>query len=233
MNGRISSIIMTLVYLCSCTALRNENNESFEYRTDLIWVNSYKIPCASVGKSDCFLTQVSEMNTPSEQWRPFYNDINNFDFTPGYLYLLKVRIDFKDSIAANGNFYKYTLMEEVSKSKDYSLWLDQKWRFVTIDSDNIAMNQEEDIPTLQFNSTDYVISGTTGCNNFSGTFRPTYINKIKIGPVVATRKMCPDMAHDNAILSNFPEVSEYSIHGDTLRLRNSNGKSLMTLLPIK
>lgn len=48
---------------------------------------------------------------PSTEWQQFNHEIDGFDFTPGYKYLLKVNAD------RDGSSTKYTLLEQVSRTK--------------------------------------------------------------------------------------------------------------------
>ncbi|MGL2993098.1 META domain-containing protein [Flavobacterium sp. TSSA_36] len=75
-------------------------------------------------------------------------------------------------------------------------------------------------PTISFDSYKNSVSGMSGCNNFNGEF--TISGKsIKIDEAMAlTRKMCPDMAGEQAFLETLKKVNAYSVtdQGKTLNL---------------
>lgn len=75
-------------------------------------------------------------------------------------------------------------------------------------------------PTLNFNSLQNNVSGTAGCNNYSGTVT-VEANKIKFGENMAvTKKMCAEgMEGERLFLETLPKINSYSIsEGKTLNL---------------
>lgn len=54
---------------------------------------------------------------PTEDFTNFYTNINGFDYEPGYEYVLKVNAEDIPNPPADGSSVKYTLVEQVSKSK--------------------------------------------------------------------------------------------------------------------
>lgn len=79
--------------------------------------------------------------------------------------------------------------------------------------------------------TDGQVSGTGGCNQYSGTFTVGETNALTIGPIAATEMACaePDL---NEIESNYfaalPLVASYEVEADRLTLRDATGAMQVT-----
>jgi heat shock protein HslJ len=75
-------------------------------------------------------------------------------------------------------------------------------------------------------SEDGSLSGSAGCNNYSGTYEVDGEN-ISIGPLVTTRMACEEpegtMEQESEYLAALETVSTWSIDGDVLDLRTSEG----------
>ncbi|KAG4078386.1 hypothetical protein HA402_013096 [Bradysia odoriphaga] len=54
---------------------------------------------------------------PAEDWRFFYGYIDGFTYEPGYEYVLKVDAEDVPNPPIDGSSVKYTLKEQVSKTK--------------------------------------------------------------------------------------------------------------------
>lgn len=221
-------IVLFSLMIMACTASKNEISDNFQYRVDHMWINSVEAPCASVGKPGCLQTDIVRSNQP-EKWRTFYHDIIGFRYEAGYIYKLKVRVDFADSTSDNQDFLRYTLIEEESKIKDYSLELAGEWSLTTINGDSVFVRDSSYVePYIQFPSDLDRVSGHSGCNNFTGNFNLRFINKLKLGPMISTRKICQDMEVEQQMLAATDQVDEFIIKDDKLALQDYNGKVLMT-----
>jgi len=71
------------------------------------------------------------------------------------------------------------------------------------------------------------LSGSTGCNDFAGTYEQTGAAlTITIGPVTA--KGCPDLAaQEAAVLAALPRTASFTSDGRTLTLLDAQGKELL------
>jgi heat shock protein HslJ len=76
------------------------------------------------------------------------------------------------------------------------------------------------------------ISGSGGCNSYTGTYRETALS-ISIGPVASTRKFCskPDgvMAQEAAFFASLTAASTYTTDGAKLKLRTETGATAVEL----
>ena len=91
-----------------------------------------------------------------------------------------------ESCKPKGNFTETETSQEVTQ-------LNGNWNVIMID--DINLNPEDFIkglPVIKFDTENEMISGNTGCNDFTGD--ATYMgNTIKIGDLIATKIACPDM----------------------------------------
>ncbi|MCV9386333.1 META domain-containing protein [Reichenbachiella ulvae] len=224
----LSNILLLSAILMSCSASKNESSDTFDYRIDHLWINSVQSPCASVGKPSCYQADIVRGNQP-ERWKTFYHDIIGFRYEPGYVYQLKVRVEFTDSTSSEPDFIRYTLIEEEMKQKDYTLDLNGGWNLTTIDGDSIPdFDSTQIAPNIHFSPESGIVSGSSGCNQFSGSFHLSFINKLKLGSMVSTRRMCPDMQIEQDMLGAFQQIDEFIIKDEKLALQDYNGKVLMT-----
>lgn len=85
--------------------------------------------------------------------------------------------------------------------------------------------------TLEFG--DGTISGSTGCNDFSGTYEVDGDSlTIELGPM--TQKACTDtalQAQETAIVERLPKVASYAATDDGLTLNDENGDALLVYAP--
>lgn len=94
------------------------------------------------------------------------------------------------------------------------------WKLTKVEgyTEDVAALQKE--AYVRFNADSARFSGTAGCNRLTGTFISTG-NSIKIGPIAATKMMCPQqfMALEDAFTKALTKVDGYTIAGKKLQLK--------------
>ncbi len=96
----------------------------------------------------------------------------------------------------------------------YSLPLTEtRWQLVRVNATGITPNDNFEIT---FNK-DKSVNGIGACNRFFGKYEADG-GKLKIGPLGATKMMCPDMELENAFLQMLDKIDTYTIDGNTLLL---------------
>ncbi|WP_228441024.1 DUF4377 domain-containing protein [Chryseobacterium phosphatilyticum] len=104
-----SSIKYTLVKQVS-----KVKKETVAANEKTIIVGPQTVDCsAGAGRMKCM--QVKEK--ASESWTNFYSNIEGFTYEPGYEYVLKVKTEKIENPPADASSIKYTLVEQVSKTK--------------------------------------------------------------------------------------------------------------------
>lgn len=79
--------------------------------------------------------------------------------------------------------------------------------------------------TLSFPETGQ-IAGEGPCNRYSGVMTTPY-PWFDAGQVVSTRMACPDLRAETAFFTALSEMTEAEVSGDTLILRNGEGRELV------
>ena len=60
--------------------------------------------------------------------------------------------------------------------------------------------------------------GEAACNHFGGPFTLTATGQLRLGPLVTTRRACPDLATEGRFLKALNQTQHYRISGTTLSL---------------
>lgn len=126
----ISRIIYLFTILCcsaSCNTTRTKienitsakDNKSMEVQ---MYIASEKRSGYGVGPQSCFLIKYK----PEEKWQYFYSDIQDFDYEPGYEYLLLLQRTERENIPQDASKYIYTLKKIISKTATKSNGLPPK-----------------------------------------------------------------------------------------------------------
>ncbi len=95
------------------------------------------------------------------------------------------------------------------------------WVLSTMNGAEAGTLFSEQMPTIDFNFTDSIVYGYSGCNRFTGGFR-LVDGKLQAPHMASTRMACPDMEHEDEFLSVFAgEGAVLSLDkGDMLKLEN-------------
>ena len=175
-------ITVIIVSFMSC-----ESND----KEQTLWVNSARVDCVGVGPMQCFQIKNSE----TEPWSNFYQDIVGFDFEPGYIYKLKVSVKTLDldELPADKSSLEYRLVEVLSKEVDPILSLNDIWVVTEIEGAEVKNINSGELPYLEINTRTMGIMGSDGCNNYRGKIEVLSENKISFGPIMGTKKFCPNM----------------------------------------
>ncbi|GAA3926097.1 META domain-containing protein [Hymenobacter algoricola] len=60
--------------------------------------------------------------------------------------------------------------------------------------------------------------GRAGCNRFSGPYTLSAAGELRLGPLVSTRSVCPDLPTEGTFLQALNQARRYRIRGNTLSL---------------
>ncbi len=76
-------------------------------------IGPYTETCQGFIEQQCYL----EFNTENQAWEFFYESIQGFDFEPGYIYTLKVRLEDRGTEIQDVGRYAYHLVEVIDKEQ--------------------------------------------------------------------------------------------------------------------
>ena len=108
-------LILALLFLSACDAA----NTLFppvrgEEYIEIISIGPYIQTCYGAhGERDCLM----EYNEASGQWEFFYESIQGFDFEPGFIYTLEVRLEDRGPDIQDVGRYAYHLVKIIEKKK--------------------------------------------------------------------------------------------------------------------
>jgi len=85
-------------------------------KTEKLTVASQQGDCIGVAPMKCLLVKKEEQ----VGWEFFYNNIEGFNYEPGYEYVIEVKVDSVQNPAADQSSLKYTLVKEISKDQKTS-----------------------------------------------------------------------------------------------------------------
>ncbi len=201
-------LVLILVSLMSCKSAANKTN---------LWVNSAKVDCVGVGPMQCLQVKFNE----TENWSNFYDAIEGFDYQPGFVYELEVQVDTLDkaNLPADKSIYAYKLLNVVSKKQDAKLRLNDIW--VATHIENKELSRSEPMPQIEISLKTMQLMGTDGCNNIRGAIKTLTDNVISFGPLLGTKKLCPNMTTPNAFNKAFDGVTSYKLDQLELMFFNS------------
>lgn len=169
-----------------------------------LYVAHFRVDCVGVGPMKCL--QVRE--TPEAEWRMFYDRIEGFDYEEGYDYELRVRTEEVENPPADASSIRWILEEVVSKTAASSEAnagagiIAGEW---TLDSfsDEVISNAAADPSgalellasqgggvTIAFMEEGRV-GGSSGCNQYTGSYSIQGGHSLTFGPLAGTRKLCP------------------------------------------
>ena len=106
----ITLILLTLALGCGRDGKIKVGPATDEMIETLI-IGPYTETCQGFIEQQCYL----EFNEESQEWEFFYESIQGFDFVPGYIYTLKVRLEDRGTEIQDVGRYAYHLIEVLSK----------------------------------------------------------------------------------------------------------------------
>ena len=96
-------LILPLLFLSACG----------EEHIEIITIGPYIKRCQGFVEQDCYL----QYNEDAERWEFFYESIQDFDFEPGFIYTLEVRLEDRGTEIQDVGRYAYHLIEVIEKKK--------------------------------------------------------------------------------------------------------------------
>lgn len=105
-------LIFVLLFLSACDG-ENPFSSLFGEHIETITIGPYIKRCQGFIEQDCYL----EYNEDSAQWEFFYESIQGFDFEPGFIYTLEVRLEDRGTEIQDVGRYAYHLVKVIEKEK--------------------------------------------------------------------------------------------------------------------
>ncbi|MEN2283642.1 DUF4377 domain-containing protein [Algoriphagus sp. SE2] len=192
------------------------------------WINSSKKDCVGVGPMSCL--QIQKAKTLEEgNWQFFYDQIQGFDYEPGYIYQIKVKVsDRSTPVPADASSKVYQLVEIMSKEMDENLRITNTWKLLKVgEIENPINKKSNETLIFEFNASEMSFFGDMGCNTVRGKIQSIDSTNIEFGPGASTKMACIDMSVENEILKAITATKTYQIGENQLTLLDDNGAVLM------
>lgn len=107
------------------------------------------------------------------------------------------------------------------------------WNLLKVDDTLFNISKlygyETDKPTLKIEVYKNLISGFSGCNSYDGNVKIEKNKIILTEGIIATEIGCGDNFWENDYFQRLGDIQSYQLMGDTLKLQNSNNKSMIFL----
>ncbi len=103
-----------------------------------------------------------------------------------------------------------------------------EWDIMNVNGENVDARADG---FIGFDQSTNRVYGHTGCNRLMGAYHLDSLNigKMHFAQVSVTRMACPDMSLERNMLDALDKVAGFSKSGDTLELKDADGRSVMTL----
>ena len=121
------------------------------------------------------------------------------------------------------------LMMSCGSAKKSVSIADLAGEWVIVEVNDKAVSAEE-TPFLGFEVNEGQLYGNAGCNSLMANFDLSKTSgELTFDAIGSTKRMCADMATEDAILQALGEVRSFALDGENLKLNNADGKELMEL----
>jgi len=210
----LASALITVLFLFN--SCEGQGADSGDIR--LLEVNSSRVPCTGVAPMSCL--QVRERGTDGD-WTLFYDDIQWFEYEPGYLYVLKLRVEQlqPNEVPADGSSLRYHLISIEEKIPDPLLVLHDIWAVESIEGkplDSVRPGR----PYLELHISRREFMGNDGCLAIRGTIEELNNEVIRFSAPARELdpKDCKGGGPAPAYRDALSQVNRYERKGLTLQL---------------
>ena len=172
--------------------------------TRTLYVAHFRVDCVGVGPMKCLQVR----DTPDAEWSMFYDQIQGFEYEEGYDYQLRVRTEEVENPPADASSIRWILEEVVSKTAASSEAnagagiIAGEWSLVSFSDDVLSTAATDPSEALELLASqdggvtiafmnDGRVGGSSGCNQYTGSYTIEGGHSLSFGPLAGTRKLCP------------------------------------------
>lgn len=218
MLGRFTMVlaaVMISVVACSSAGLR----------TETWWINTFKVPCVGVAPTQCL--QVHGDEQPFGDWRLLYGDIAGFEYQPGNLYRVKVRVTEvpADQLPADVSSLRFELLEIIEQRSDPRAPLHDIYVLEATANENIMRGRPASAQaTIEFNIVQGRYAGNDGCREFHGAINELDGERLSLAPAIAIDGACASDIQPTSLLLHLANIAMWRRDGLLLELLNAKGE---------
>lgn len=233
MRGLITiGLSILLLAMMSCKSANITENSAMEEK--IFWVNSSKLPCTGVGPMSCLQIQEND-NIEEGKWNFFYSNIEGFEYQPGNIYRLRVKVNkMEEPIPADASSLRYELVEILEKYQDMTLKLTNIWLISEVGDIKNPKGMTGEGLTIEINVAEKRFFGYSGCNTIRGSIKKITETEIQFGKIASTMMACrqEDMQLERKVTQSLEKVSHYKLEDNYLSLMDSENNILIKLLHV-
>ena len=188
-----------------------------------IYVGPSQVDCVGVAPQKCLLFK----EKPGDDWSMYYDQIQGFDYEPGYEYELRIVEEEIENPPADASSIRWTLVEVVSKTRSLegTIWVLESY----LNSEGVLVGPLPDSHATA-NFQDGQVGGNASCNSYFGSYELGSDGKLTIGALGMTEMYCmPDelMAQETDFLAALGRSALYLIAEDNLQIEDTDGKEIL------
>ncbi len=210
------ALIVTLVGMSACSEAPTP--------TETWWINSFKVPCTGVAPMHCL--QVHQGETPFDEWQFLYQDIAGFEFAPGNLYRVDVRVIelSADQVPADASSRRYELVGILEQRPDPRAPLHDIFVLESIGEENLDRAESgAGQTTIEFNIVQERYAGFDACREFEGPILAVDGEQLQLGRASASEEACPDGSSVTVLIDELASVAAWRRDGRLLELLDTQG----------
>ena len=209
--------LLTVALIVACTPV-NSTESAIQLEQVTMFVGSETARCVGVAPTTCLLVKFYK----EAEWELFYDNIDGFEYESGFEYELLVTKTDIENPPADTSSIQYALVEVVSKMAVTDSLAGTDWDLVSLDSTEVGNGL-----TLLFSAD--TVSGSDGCNSFSGSY--TVENGMLVidgNSLIVTRMACPDSDSEMAqrYISALFTAGHFTLENDQLKVTTDEGELL-------
>jgi heat shock protein HslJ len=194
-----------------------------------VYVGPSQVDCVGVAPQKCLLIK----EKPGDDWTLYYDQIEGFDYEPGYEYELRIVEEEIEDPPADASSIRWTLVEVVSKTRglEGTVWVLESY----LNSEDVLVGPMPDSRATA-NFQDGQVGGNASCNSYFGSYELGDDGKLTVGAIGMTEMYCmPDelMAQEGDFLAALGRADSYLIAEDNLQIEDAGGKEILVFSALK
>ncbi len=201
-----------------------------------LYVGPELVDCVGVAPMKCMLVKES----PEDDYKYFYSQIEGFEFEPGYEYELRVLVTPVENAPADASSLQYTLVEVVSQEPVAGAAADSAglegatWQLVSVADESGALVEVPAGVEATATFADGAVSGSSGCNNYSAGYTLDG-ESLSIMPGPMTMMACPEpqMTVEMQLMAAYGATAAYAIADGQLSLLDAAGNPVATFAVVE
>lgn len=221
----VISGLVIIISLSGCAKFNNLTDTPAPI--ELLFVGPEMVNCENPQRENLCMQIKQRSDAP---WELYTGRISGLQYTPGVTYELQVQAERNSEKSSTGQtnwvLYKILGTTPVPKSTDVAIDIrNGSWTLLEyVHSGQTIKATGEPLPQANF-SMDYHISGTTGCNNFTGVYS---INEahIKFDAVSSSKSMCSEgdgrLQQEQTILNTLKRNAGFNLSDGILTLSSED-----------